>query len=436
MKELLKSIIVESQESKLPDLKERNLDVPLDLPMVVSLIGVRRTGKTWMLFSVMHRLLRRGIPRRNILYLNFEDERLDLRTPDLDLILQALFELHPGLLPEDCYFLFDEVQNVEGWEKFIRRIFDTLSKHIFITGSNSRLLSTEIASSLRGRTVSFTVYPLSLNEYLRFKGVEADFRHPRKKALTVHHTEQFLRQGGFPEIIDFEPDMRLRTLQGYFNTMIFRDIIERYGVSDSRVLKYFLKKLFAGIGKPLSVNKIYNELRSLGYRISNNYLYNFEEWSYNVFLGIPVSKFSFSEIKQSRSDKKIYCIDTGLLSAIEFSVSENKGKLLENMVLLELVKAGFQVFYFRGRYECDFIVKNREQLVPVQVSRELNDPDTRNRELRGLSEACSMLGVNNGLVISFDHKESVVFDGKSVSIIPLYGFCAKGIELNQVDDGR
>ncbi len=429
MKELLKSIIVDSQERKLPVIHERDLKIPHDLPMIVSLIGVRRSGKTWMLYSIIKRLLDVGIPRQNILYLNFEDERLNLKTADLDLIIQSLFELYPELPPEECYFFFDEIQNVPGWEKFVRRIFDTLSKHIFITGSNSKLLSTEIATSLRGRTITYTVYPLSFSEYLKFKGITPEFRQPQKKALLIRHTDQFIRNGGFPETVDFTAEIRLKTLQGYFNTMIFRDIIERYKVNEPGVLKYFIKKLFAGIGKPLSVNKIYNDLRSLGYKVSNNYLYDFEEWSYNVFIGIPVPKFSFSEIKQSRSDKKAYCIDTGLLSAIEFSVTQNNGKLLENMVFMELIKAGFQLFYFREKNECDFIVKGQKQMLPVQVAWEVTNDDTRTRELKGLAEACRMINTKYGIIVTFDTKETLEFDGIKVDMIPVYEFCARGITI-------
>ncbi|MFH1936634.1 MAG: DUF4143 domain-containing protein, partial [Bacteroidota bacterium] len=205
------------------------------------------------------------------------------------------------------------------------------------------------------------MYPLSLEEYLWFKEIPADLIHPQKRAAVVHHTLQFLKEGGFPEVINKEPDIRLQVLQSYFNTMIFRDIIERYNVPDARILKFFLKKLFSGIGKPLSVNRIYNDLKSMGYKVSNNYLYDFETYCYTVFLGHSIPKFSFSEIRQEKSDKKAYCIDTGLLSAVEYAFSENNGKLLENMVLMELVKAGWQITYFKEKYECDFIVKKENE---------------------------------------------------------------------------
>jgi len=422
MKDILKSIIKESQVKKLPGIKPRKLQIPVNLPLIVSLIGARRSGKTYLLYSVIKQLVESGISRKNIIYLNFEDERLNLQTSDLDLILQSYYELYPDIKLENCYFLFDEIQNIEGWEKFVRRIFDTQSKNIFITGSNSKLLSTEIATSLRGRTVTYTVFPLCLSEYLQFKNIDIDLYHPQKKAKLINYTARFINNGGFPEVINFEDDIRLRVLQNYFNTMIYRDIIERYKVSDAVMLKYFIKKIYAGIGKQLSINKIYNDLRSMNYKVSNNYLYDFEDYCNTVFLGISVPKFHFSEIKQKKADKKVYSIDTGLLSAIEFSTSKNNGKLLENMVLLEFVKLGYAVFYFKEKYECDFIVKKENKLLPIQVSYFLENDKTKEREIRGLVEACNKINVKDGIIITFDQKEEFEQQGINIKVIPVYQY--------------
>ena len=422
MKDMLKSIIKELQVKKLPDINPRKLQIPVNLPLIVSLIGARRSGKTYLLYSVIKQLIESGISRKNIIYLNFEDERLILQTSDLDFILQSYYELYPDIKLEECYFLFDEIQNIEGWEKFVRRIFDTQSKNIFITGSNSKLLSTEIATSLRGRTVTYTVFPLCLNEYLQFKNIDIDLYHPQKKAKLINYTARFINNGGFPEVINFEDDIRLRVLQNYFNTMIYRDIIERYKVSDAVMLKYFIKKIYAGIGKPLSINKIYNDLRSMNYKVSNNYLYDFEDYCNTVFMGISVPKFHFSEIKQEKADKKVYSIDTGLLSAIEFSTSKNNGKLLENMVLLEFVKLGYNVFYFKEKYECDFIVKKENKLLPIQVSYFLENDKTKEREIRGLIEACNKINIKEGIIITFDQKEEFEQQGINIKVIPVYQY--------------
>jgi len=420
LKDVLQSIIIEFQQRELPALKRRDLDIAIDVPMVVTLIGARRSGKTYMLYDTILKIRAGGVSMENILFLNFEDERLTMKTSDLDLILQSFTELYPDKSLSECYFFFDEIQNVPGWEKFVRRIFDNYSKHIFITGSNARLLSAEIADALRGRTITYTVYPLNFKEYLEFNDMEYDIVHPIKRAKIVHLSRQFIMHGGFPETIHFTHELRVKVLQSYFNTMIFRDIVERYKIRDVQVLKFFIKKLFANIGKPLSVNRIYNDLRSLGYKVSNNYLYEFEQYIYNVFLGISVPRFDFSEIKQAKSDKKLYAIDTGLLSAVEFSMSENRGKLLENAVLLELIKTGHEVYYYKDKYECDFILREGSALVPLQVSWQVEEETVQNREIRVLLEVCRKLKVPYGRLISFEQKKEMVIDEFTIKMVPFF----------------
>lgn len=420
MKDIIKSVIVEFQQRDLPIIKRRNIAVAFNTPMIVTLIGVRRSGKTYLLYDTIQEVVKNGVPIENILFINFEDERLNLQSTDLDLILQAYLELYPDKNLNDCYFFFDEIQNVTGWERFVRRIFDSYSKHIFVTGSNSRVLSTEIADALRGRTITYTVYPLSFSEYLNFRDVEYNTVTTAQRANITHQALQFIQNGGFPETINLNDDVRIKALQGYFNTMIFRDIVERYKVSDVRVLKYFIKKLFAGIGKPLSINKIYNDLRSLGYKVSNNYLYEFEQHAYAVFLSLSIQRFHYSEIKQEKSEKKCFAIDTGLLSAVEFSMSENKGKLLENAVLLELIKKGADVFFFKDKYECDFVYRLGSTLTPMQVAWQLQDDSSYKRETRGLLEACKRLNCKNGKIITFDQKGTLDANSISIELIPFY----------------
>lgn len=399
---------------------KRNIEVKTDLPIIVTLIGARRSGKTYMLYQSISELIDKGIARENIIFLNFEDERLMLNKSELDLILQAYAEIYPDKQLSDCYFFFDEIQNIEGWEKFVRRIFDNYSKHIFITGSNARLLSSEIADALRGRTITYTLYPLSFVEYLRFKGVEHDVMIPRKKAKVINQALQFIYQGGFPELIYFEKEEQLKVLQGYFNSMIFRDIVERYKIKDVQLLKFFIKKMLANIGKPLSINKIYNDIRSMGYKVSNNYLYEFEQYCYSVFLSVAVPKFDFSEIKQEKSDKKLYAIDTGLLASVEFSVSENRGKMLENAVLTELKKAGYEIYYHKGKYECDFITRKQNELRAIQVSWEIDNQTTKNREIRALLEACRILKLNKAQLVTFNQKQWLSVDEIEIQILPFY----------------
>ena len=422
MKEIIKSIIIESQEKKLIEIRSREIVIPENIPMIVSLIGPRRSGKTYLLYDIYQQLLQKGVDRKRLVYINFEDERLELKTEGLDLIIQGYLELYPETHLEDCYFFFDEIQNIDGWEKFVRRIFDSICKNIFITGSNAKLLSTEIASSLRGRTVTYTVLPLSLKEYLQFKEISVSLHNSQKKAQLLTEIKNFILKGGFPEVVNFDDDTRLRVLQSYFNTMIYRDILERYKISDALILKYFIKKVFASVGKPMSINKIYNDLRSQGYKVTNNVLYNFQEYCQSIFLSVAIPKFDFSEIKQAKSEKKTYAIDSGLLGAIEYSFTDNLGKLFENTVLMEFLKQGKEVMYYKDKVECDFIVKEQNNLLPIQVSYVLENDETRERELKGLAEACLKIGVDEGIIITFDQQEELVYKGIKVKIIPIYNY--------------
>jgi len=422
VKTKLKNIILENQNADFPDSVPRNIEIPINLNIVVSLIGARRSGKTYILYEKIKTLINSGIKKEQILFLNFEDERLKLDTENLDQIIQAYTELFPDIKLQDCYFFFDEIQNVEGWEKFIRRIFDTKSRHIFITGSNSKLLSTEIATELRGRTITYTIYPLSLSEFLDFHNVKKTLFPQKNRSKIIHYTQKFLTEGGFPETIFFDKLNRRRILQQYFNVMIFRDIVERYKISNIDTLKFFIKKIFAGVTKPFSINKAYNDLKSMGYKISNKYLYEYFNYCNTVFISQSINKFDFSEIKQAKSDKKTYVIDNGLLSAIEFSVSENNGKLLENMVAMEFLKAEKEIFYFKINNECDFIVKENNCFIAVQVSYEINNDNTKQRELKGLVEACKYLKINKGIIITFDNEEEFTHKNIDVSVVPFYKY--------------
>jgi hypothetical protein len=425
MKQQLKEIILENQQfDPGPIFNREQLQVPVNSGMIISIVGARRSGKTFLLYYLIDQLKKQHISGKNIIFINFEDERLNLKQSDLDLILQAYQELFPDKALANTFLFFDEIQNVDGWEKFIRRVYDTKSKNIFITGSNSRLLSTEIATELRGRTVSYSIYPYSFSEFVKTQKGPDNFNTQANRSKLIHLSEKFLFEGGFPELTRFEPPFKIKILQEYFNVMIYRDIIERYSVSNPEVLKFFIKKIFSAVTGPLSVNKSYNDLKSMGYKISNKYLYEYLEYCNAVFLTQSISKYDFSEIKQSKSDKKVYIIDNGLLNAIDFGVSENRGKLLENMVATEFLKQNKNLFYFKDGTECDFIVqeKNHSNLSAIQVSLSLQNDTTRSREIKGLVNACNHLKIKNGTIITFDEEETIKESTCTIDVIPFYKY--------------
>lgn len=420
-KELLKTIIRDFHLTSRPALKPRSLDVPVDTGKIVTLVGVRRCGKTSLLFNTISRLEREGVPLTSMLYINFEDERLELKTQELDLILQAWQELYPDMEMGECSFFFDEIQNIEGWDKFVRRIYDRGQRNIFITGSNAKLLSHDIATSLRGRSISYAVFPLSFGEYLSFRQITPDLNSSSSIALLNHHLQDYLRHGGFPEVIDYGDALRNRVLQEYFSVMIYRDMVERYEIRNLPALKFFLKRIIASATKQFSVNKIYNELKSSGFRIGKNQLYDFLEGAQNIHLAQTLRKHSDSPVERELGERKVYVIDTGLLSALDFKFSDDTGKALEEAVFLELKRREKEIYFFRDKAECDFLVKEGEEVTEaIQVSASLDGRETRLRELRGLCECCRRFGLRKGVIVTLGGAESFDHDGIGVTVVPLY----------------
>lgn len=420
-KDLLKLIIRDFHLSPLPKLNRRTLEIPLDTGKIVTLVGVRRSGKTSYLFNLIEDLLSRGVPMAEILYVNFEDERLDLKTEELDLLLQAYQELYPDTNIERCWFFFDEIQNIAGWDKFVRRIYDKGTRRIFITGSNARFLSSEIATSLRGRTVSYEVFPLSFREYLSFKRVTIDLHSTKSISMINHHLADYLRHGGFPEVIGYDDGLRNRVLQEYFNVMIYRDLLERYEIKNIPALKFFLKRLISSATKQVSVNNIYNELKSSGFKIGKNQLYDNLEACQNIYLALVLRKQTKSLVERELGEKKIYAIDNGLLNALDYKFSDDAGKGLEQAVFLELKRREKEVCFFKGNTECDFIIKQGFDVTEaIQVAVTISDEKTRKRELRGLLECCNAFGLKEGLIITADSTEKLEVGGVKVTVLPLY----------------
>jgi len=436
MKNVLKTIIADFHTTRLRTSLKRNIRLPVDSGTIISVIGVRRSGKTFLLFETIKRILANNVPKRNILYINFEDERLTLQQDQLDLILQAYQELYPKLDLSECYFFFDEIQNIQGWEKFVRRVFDTVSKNIFITGSNSKLLSSEIATELRGRTVSYTLYPLSFEEYLYFNKADTGYYGSGQRINILSHLKTFMIFGGFPELIDLDETLKIKKLQDYFSSIIYRDLIDRYNISNPAILKFFLKKILAQVTKPVSVNKIYNDLRSLGYKVSNNLLYDYSDFIQASFCSILINKFEYSEIKQAKSEKKAYAVDNGILTAVDYSFSENYGKLLENLTALEILKSGKGLMYYKDNLECDFIINDRKTLSPVQVCYTLKDADTKSREIRGLLLACRYLKLKKGTIVTYEEEDNIKIGNIEIEVLPAYRYFLEVLSQKTDNQGK
>lgn len=307
MKDLFKQLIIDFQEQEIPLPTSRELPpftLPKGMRKAFVLVGMRRSGKTWSLYQQMHHLLSTGVERRQMLYLNFEDDRLiGMKAKDMQSILDAYFELFPDL--NGGHFFFDEIHEVEGWEKFIRRLLDSETMQIYLTGSSAKMLSKEIATSLRGRTIVRQIFPYNFREYLTHQNISFEGNlSTKQRARLNHYAHEYLKWGGFPEVVGIDPPLHREILQGYIGTVIYRDIVERYQVTNVHVLRKLLTHCLQNPATLFSVNKMYQALKSQGYTISKNSLYTFMEYFEDAYCIFSIPVFHLSTRKAALKPRK------------------------------------------------------------------------------------------------------------------------------------
>lgn len=423
-KEIIKSVI-KGWQARFPiAVLQRQLTLPVDTNKIITTVGVRRSGKTSVMFDTINRLIKSGIPSDNILFFSFDDERLEFRPEELDLILQAYRELHPEIPLQECYFFFDEIQMANGWEQFLRRIYDSETRKIFISGSNSKMLATDIATSLRGRTLQYEIFPLNFNEFCDFRQLDKSVYLETRAAVLINAFREFLVNGGFPELVLNNFSEKERTLQEYYYVLLYKDIVERYEIKNIPVLKYFVSRILSNLTKSTSINKINNELKSSGFKFDKNLLYTLSEYLENVFFMFRMGRFSRDIVLSDFTNKKMYFVDNGLVQALTRSYQDDFGKLFENLVFLWLrQKAAFQrgLLYFQEKKECDFVLFDRNKAEwLVQSCYSMEDPDTRKREVEGLIEASAHFGCNNLLILTFEEEQELNVSGKIIRILPAW----------------
>jgi len=423
-KELLKELIVTFQESIPAKLFPRSLIPSIHTEKIIALRGVRRCGKSSILQLCINQLIEQGIAREQVLFLNFDDERLQFETADFDLIIQSYQELYPYIKLQDVCIFFDEIQVNNGWEQFVRRVYDQHTKHIFITGSNSKMLSSEIATSLRGRTLQYEILPVSFCEFCSFRQLETNVYSAVNKPKLVTAYTEYLNFGGFPEVVLMHHEHYDRILQEYYFVMLYKDLVERYALKNIAAIKYFIQRMLVNISKPTSINKLYNELKSMGIAVSKNTLYELADYLEAIYFFMPISKYEPSLVKQTSSDKKYYCIDNGLRKALSKTTHDDYGILLENQVYLWLraqCQMNQHIYYFKGDKECDFVVtKNTETEQLIQVCWDLSEKSTYDREIAGLMEASKKLNCTNLTIITSDYEQLVELNGLTINIAPAW----------------
>ena len=428
LRNIFQSIIALHQEEIPLSLHEHSLQLPLNKQRIVTVTGVRRCGKSSLLHLTINRLLASGVDKEQILYIGFDDERLaNMDVSDFDEILQAYRLMYPDRPLSSVYMFFDEIQIVKGWELFVLRVYKSYCKNVYVTGSTAQMLSGEMSSALRGWPDEYTEYPLSFKEFIAFKGVKANRYTEEGAALMANMFKSYLLTGGFPQAVlaNVETE-RVKLLQAYFNTMLFRDMIEHYNISASpSVVRYFLKRVFNNITKPSSVNNIYNDLKSQGLKLSKDSLYQWLDYACNIFLLHKVPKYSKSIIKQSTSLSKYYVVDFALAKSVLLPQSEEKGKALENAVYMHLARhlnENEQIYYFNEGAECDFVIANDEGVKElIQVCWELDEFNTP-RECGGLCAASAATGCKKASIITCNQAQSIHYGDLQINVVAAWDF--------------
>ncbi len=377
--------------------------------------GIRRSGKTFILYDIFRR------NRDAALYLDFEDDRLaGFTAADFLTVQDAFLELGPETAGRIVY-LFDEIQHVEGWERFCRRVTERENAAVYVTGSSSKLMPLEVDTAIRGRAWSVAVFPFSFPEFLQLRMGRLDrneILYGTGKVETKRLFAEYAKWGGFPETaLAADPLDKTKLLKEYLRAMFFRDLVERYGMTNIALFDALADKLFSSFSTRLSLTAFYRQYKDL-FPFSKDllfqYFHNFEE----SMLIFAVRKFSESSYKRSRNPVKIYPADTGLCRRV---ASEDAGRILENVVFIELARRGGEVYYFEEKQECDFVVKDGEGagFAAFQVCRELTD-ENRRRETGGLIAACRRLNVTEGTILTDDQEWEEEAEGIKISVRPVW----------------
>ncbi|MDE6870601.1 MAG: ATP-binding protein [Bacteroidales bacterium] len=425
-KDTIKSLIALKQQEMPFDVIHRDEELPINRKKIITIPGVRRCGKSTLMMIAINALIQSGVPVRNILWIGFDDERLKRMTSDdLDEVIAAYMEMYPDVHIKDVHMFFGEIQIIEGWEYFVLRVYKSYCKNIYICGSNATMLSTELGTALRGYPLEYKTYPLSFNEYCRFKGVDTGSYLEQDKAKVRNAFAEYNHASAFPEVVlTISETKKLQLLNGYFDTMLLKDVAEHYGIANLPILRYFVKRIMANLTKPTSILSIYNDIKSQGLRISKDELYRWADYVCDVFMFIRIPKYERSLAKEQRSQKKYYCIDNGLRCAVLLPQSDDNVKLLENAVLLHLNRnlgPADRIFYFQESVECDFVVQRNEHVDElIQVTWDMSDDNTREREINGLLEASKVTKCDNLTIITIDEERYFERNGKTIHVVPAW----------------
>ncbi|KAF0209428.1 MAG: ATP-binding protein [Actinomycetota bacterium] len=431
--DVIEQLIVDFQERSLPTISPRLAALPDASNMARIVIGMRRSGKTYRLFQEMQRLVDAGVDKSRLLYINFEDDRLQPSEPDvLDRTLETFYRLNPTARSAGAYLFLDEIQVVDGWSRFARRVLDTESARLYVSGSSAKMLSTEVATEFRGRGYAVELLPLSFAEALLYSGVELPAGKPgsRMRSQLEAAFTDYLRVGGFPDVQHLAEAERIQTLQDYVQLVLLRDIIDRHEVRNVHAVRFFALSLLQASGSLASVSKLANNLKSRGIAVGKDTLYDLLDYFIDAFLLFTIPVFDRSLRVREVNPKKVYAIDPGLAFAVSPAGVSNLGARLENAVYLELrrrlqgTRDGAISYYSTAAgHEIDFIIGDPEtgqstQL--LQVCADLSTANTREREVRALVDAMGETGLRESTIVTMHDSEDIIVDSGIVHVVPAW----------------
>lgn len=380
--------------------------IPLKLPVIIT--GVRRCGKSTLLKLIKDEL---KLKEKSYLYVNFNDEMLtEFSIEDFQKILDFLNEQEYS---EDSFLFIDEVQEANGWEKWVDRIKQKYN--IFITGSNSKLLSKEISTILTGRSININLTPFCFREFLIAKKINLDnWRLDLKIQSKIRAgLKEFLEIGGFPKRVVSEQSIVLSEL---YENILYRDIVSRFNKNITKSIKEISAYLLSNSSSLTSLRALSKMAEIKNISTVKSILDSFE----GAFLFFFINKFDYSIRKQTQNPRKVYCIDNGFIATLGFRTSEDKGKLLENLVAIELKRRGKEIFYYSEKSECDFVIKEGTKIIQAVQSCYDLTKENKERELRGLSEAMKKFGLKEGLILTYNQEEEIKSEGKKIIIKPIW----------------
>ncbi len=431
MDKIIKTILAEWKGKTIPTIIPREIKlhdyINLKVNKIIVLNGFRRVGKTYILYGLANELLNYN-SREEVVDINFEDERIPLKTEFLSSLLPTAEELFNKKIK---YLFLDELHNIPNWSKWLRRIYDNNDIRIFVSGSSSKMSEKEIPTELRGRFLEIKIFPLSFREFLKFKKLDFDFKlldySGKERSLILKALTEYIIFGGLPEIVLIDENKKFELSQSYYSTVIKRDIVERYKLKNEESLKALIKLLLDS--KEYSISKSYNNLKSLGYGIGKSTLQKYISYIESSYFAFSLPIFSYKIKDQMQYPKKIYFIDNVFINSISTKFSNNLGRLYENLVAVELKRKRKECYYWKNmeKEEVDFVLKNDSKIEQlIQVCYDVSEPDIKKREIRALLKASKDLKCKNLLLVNQNYfgEELLEWFGikRKVKFIPLWNW--------------